>query len=111
MGELVAELNVSEAVKRELILGHQARMTIAAIQQERVGRILRDMGPARPVDGLGEPIAKIQPDIFWAMRQKFGADCWRDKGFLKSFLRKNPAAAVPVKSRKIAVQVEGFRAR
>lgn len=46
----------------------------------------------KSLDGLGAPIAEITPDSFhyWGLRE--GYDCWRDKGFMREFLRDNPAA-------------------
>lgn len=109
MGEIITELRVTEAVKRELIVGHQQRMVRAAIAQENIGIASRRLGPAKPVEGLGQPIARIQADIYWAMRQKFGADCWKDPDFVKSYLDKNPGARVVTKPRKTTLIVDGRR--
>lgn len=47
----------------------------------------------KSMDGLGAPIAEITPDAFHYWGQRFGSyDCWRDKGFMREFLRDNPAA-------------------
>ena len=61
----------------------------------------------RSVDGVGAPIAEITPDAYhyWGLRE--GYDCWRDKGFMREFLRDNPAARLKAAGTKTQV---GFRA-
>jgi len=48
----------------------------------------------KSMDGLGAPIAEITPDAYHYWGQREGYECWRDKGFMREFLRDNPAARI-----------------
>ncbi len=55
----------------------------------------------KSMDGLGAPIAEITPNAFHYWGQRFGSyDCWRDKGFMREFLRDNPAARLKANGTK-----------
>lgn len=100
---LIAELNVPEAVKRELIVGFNLKMQLADLAQKRIGEVTRRLGAARCVEGLGAPIARIQADIYYRMRQKFGAECWKDQSFVDSYLKHNEGARVKTRPRKTTI--------
>ena len=108
--ELIVDLGVSEAVKRELCQGFHAKMNMAAIEQENIGRATAALGPSTPIEGVGQHMGRVQPDIYWRMRQIFGEDCWSDPKFRASYFKHNPAAKVPVKLRKTTLVVNGTRA-
>jgi len=103
MSAVVADLELDAGTQAELIRGFRAQMTLAEISQRNVGAATRALGEARPVEGLGIPKARIDADIYWRMRQRFGAGCWKDTAFLDSYLRHNEGARVPVRSRKVRV--------
>lgn len=51
-------------------------------------------GDARTVEGMGQLMARIPPESYYFWCIKLGPDCWKDKGFLREFLRDNPECIV-----------------
>jgi hypothetical protein len=79
---LVEEICAPEVVVQEFRVGWQAKKALAAIRQEKLNA-LAGVAEMPMQEGLGQLVTRIDPDIYWAAKQKFGADCWKDKGFRK----------------------------
>jgi len=84
---LVEEIAVPEVVAQEFRVGWQCKKALAAVRQEKLNA-LAGVAPSAMVEGLGQLVTRIDADIYWAAKQKFGADCWRDKGFRRDAERK-----------------------
>jgi hypothetical protein len=78
----IAEIGVTReqlAAHREEFRAHAA----AAIhRQEDLNAASQQVQHATTgVDGIGQLKYRIDPDLYWHMRNLFGPDCWKDKGF------------------------------
>ena len=76
--------------------------TATAQAMQRTG-----LNERRSMDGLGAPIAEIDATAYHYWGRRLTYDCWRDKGFMREFLRDNPAARVRAHGTKTQV---GFTA-
>lgn len=65
-------------------------------EQHETAKAMRTTGydERRSIDGLGAPIAEINPTAFHYWGLRLGYKCWHDKQFMREFLRDNPAARV-----------------
>ena len=48
----------------------------------------------RSIPGLGKAVAVIPQHEWFLMREKYGPDCWNDRGFIRDFQRLEPSMAV-----------------
>ncbi len=85
--------SVSPAVRAELVRGHHARSALAEARQRAVEQ---EHGyiESRLIDGVGQLAFRVDSEVYWNMRRRFGDDCWKDPGFRRDFLKKNPGARV-----------------
>jgi hypothetical protein len=81
-GTLIEEIEAPEAVVAEFRHGLQAQMAMAAVAQEKLNALAAE--PAKMIDGVGQLVARVDADVYWAMRHRFGAECWSDPAFRKS---------------------------
>lgn len=84
---LVVEIEAPQAVVEEFRVGFQAQMAMAKIRQEKINAETRRIRH-KLVEGLGQHVASIDADVYFAMRARFGRDCWRNKAFLEDCIRK-----------------------
>jgi hypothetical protein len=71
--------------------------------QRRQRRIARVLGENRKsVDGLGAPTAEIDMESYIAWQRRYPG-CWKDKQFVREFLRDNEACRVKAKGTRTQV--------
>lgn len=83
-----------KGIHKELSAGWDAQKVKA---QETLRKVAQSNfnGVDRTVDGVGQLVARIPPESFHFWGQFFGTyDCWKDKGFLREFLKDNPECVV-----------------
>lgn len=85
----ISEAELDAALIREFCSG---RKLMEAKQQEReiqARQQARTMGK-KTVEGLGKHVASIPAHEFFIIGQKYGNECWDDKGFVRDFQRLHP---------------------
>lgn len=97
-----------DRVKRELIRGENARAEFDIHQQRRL-KEASDLLETRHVEGLGQKVMLIHPDLAWRLRVKYGMSCLHDPDFRRSLLRKNPFLRVKSVPQKTVIRVDGLR--
>jgi hypothetical protein len=65
----------------------------AVLNQARIARVMEQAGSVR-MNGIGQKIAGIDPRTFFRWEQEFPG-CWRNKEFVREYLRDNPNARAP----------------
>lgn len=107
---LVSEVgaDLAKDVIEEFRLGWQMDCVMAEIRQRNIAAATRNI-EACTVEGLGQHVARIDLTAFLYWDRRTGGECWRDKTFLKEFLRDNPEARVKYRPRTTSLQVNGFR--
>jgi len=108
MNELVADLELPKAVQDEFRVGFQVKMALAAIEQEKLNQVARERDH-RLIEGMGQLVARIDPDVYWCFVHKFGPGCWRDKGFLKDCIKKGLISKPVSKSNRTSLRVNGLK--
>lgn len=85
---------MNAALVRELCSG---RALMETRQQWREGDAAAEaqrMLGHRTHNVLGKAVAVVPQHEFFLMREKYGEDCWGDKGFVRDFQRLEPSMAV-----------------
>lgn len=85
-----------EQVRVALALSRQKRIAAA---NARIDRVF--------VEGLGEVVASIDPDIYHRFGLMYGYETVNSPDFLKSLLRDNPDLRVKSRSRKSGIYLTG----
>lgn len=99
---LILQVDAPKAVVDEFREGLHVQMGLAQVRQKRINEDCRKM-KARLVPGLGQCIASVDPDIYFAMMHRFGRDCWKDKDFLKSCIKHGTVVKPRVETRKCTI--------
>jgi hypothetical protein len=87
MDGLIAEIEAPEAVQAEFRRGFQVHAAMAAARQARVNEACREM-ESRLMDGVGQLTHRIDADLYWLARLKYGRHCWSDPGFVRDCEKK-----------------------
>lgn len=102
----------SKALDRlDIALRHELEKEISvekatyAVRQGMVQQQLKDMGPLRTRDGLGQMIASIDENTYYRWIQQEGPQVFHDKKFMRKFLQDNPECRAPKPVTKAMVLV------
>ena len=112
---MIETIEASDAVVGEFRKGFQVHAALAAVRQERVNAASRAM-ESRLMDGIGQLTHRIDADLYWLARSKFGARCWSDPVFLRDCEKKGLVQRVAGRSDRVmldmgkASQVGSWRA-
>ena len=71
---------------KEVKVGWEMRKNVAQARQREAQRLSREF-PARSIDGLGQPILEVAPEVYnyWIRRE--GKEFWKEKSNLRYFRR------------------------
>ena len=89
-----SEEAMTHALIREIITGEQLKKDISKqreIEAAKVAKDYRDMGRRKGAKMVH--LAEIPQREYLQMAQKYGAECWNDRGFIKDFQRLEPTLA------------------
>lgn len=90
-------------IAQELRSGWHAKAAIAEVQQAQIAQANEVLERAH-IDGLGQCVMSIHPDIYFGLEKLHGAGAWRDKDFRRRYLRDNPHLRVRSRSRATTVR-------
>jgi hypothetical protein len=93
-------IDASAAVVREFRHGFHAQMAMAKIRQEKVNAENARMR-SRLMNGLGQLVARVDSDVYWAFVHKFGPNCWKDKSFMQDCIKQGAVTPVRGESSRI----------
>ncbi|MEI6035707.1 MAG: hypothetical protein WCS65_15690 [Verrucomicrobiae bacterium] len=97
-------IEASEAVVGEFRKGFAVHTALAAVRQERLNAASRTI-ESRLMDGIGQLTHRIDADFYWAMRAKFGAGCWADKGFVRDCVKRGAVQQVKGRSDRVMLDM------
>jgi len=89
-----SEEAMTHALIREIITGEQLKKDITKqreIEAARIAKDYRDRG--RRKGAKMTHLAEIPQREYLQMAQKYGVECWNDRGFIKDFQRLEPTMA------------------
>jgi hypothetical protein len=102
--ELIEQLEIPQSIAEEFRVGWQVRAALAVAKQARINAVCQRL-ETRQMEGIGELTHRIDPDVYWAMRHKFGPDCWKDKKFLRDCELKGLVCRMRSRPDKLTVRV------
>ena len=97
-----------QALHDDLRRGWHAKTLMALSEQTRIAATFEELRPVHN-EVLGQLTLVVDAHIYYEMRRREGADCWKDPAFRKRFAQDNPAANIRSKSRKTMLSVNGLR--
>lgn len=84
---------MNAALVAELCSGRKLMETRQHLRENRASLEAAAMRGHKAIPGLGKAVAEIPAHEYFLIRQKYGADCWHDRGFVKDFQRLEPTMA------------------
>jgi len=108
--ELFEQLKLPKAIVDEFRIGWQVQAALAVVKQQRINAVCQRL-ETRQIEGIGELTHRIDPDVYWSMRHRFGAGCWRDKDFVRDCERKGLVRRMRSRPDKLTVRVTGIQSR
>lgn len=97
-----------ELYKLELLRGERVQAELAILQQTRL-KEASDLLETRHVEGLGQKVLSIHPNLAARLRLKFGMSCLHEPHFRRRLLERNPFLRVRSIPQKTTLRVDGFR--
>jgi hypothetical protein len=117
MGEILTTPILEDGLARaahqafldDLRRGHHAKLVTAQAMQARFAHALQAAGEETHVEGLGQRVMCVHPDIYWEMIRRYGRDCWNDRDFRRRMMADEPGLRVSSRPRNATVRVNGLR--
>lgn len=82
---------MARAIEDELRRGWHMEAMTAAVRQKQIAQA----NPIRrTVEGVGQAMMSVDPIAYHYWGGRLGYQCWRDRQFVREFLRDNPDARV-----------------
>ena len=90
---IIADAELTDALITELRTGRKLMETRQQFREKGAAEEAKELrGKTHPV--LGKALAVVPQHEFFLMRNKYGADCWHDREFVRDFQRLEPAMKV-----------------
>jgi hypothetical protein len=101
---LIEHIEAPEAVVGEFRKGFQAHAALAAVRQAKINEASRAL-ESRLVDGIGQLSHRVDADVYWLARHKFGPNCWSDPAFLRDCEKNGMVQRVAGRSDRVMVDL------
>lgn len=105
----VIPAHLHKDLERELINGWRMNEAVAKANATKMAHF-NHTHEANNIEGFGRKVANIPDDAFHYWGHRLGYDCWKDKEFMREFLRDNPECAVRNYVKKTVVNGSVFGA-
>lgn len=86
---------LDRALRYELEKEMSMEKATYAVRQGMIAEGMKQMGPLRTRNGIGELIASVDEKTYYRWLQQEGPQIWHDKNFMKKFLKDNPECKAP----------------
>jgi len=90
MIETLAQEECTAALLRELRWGRQVKQSFEQIREAEAGREAFAARGHKTIEGLGKLVSVIPAYEYFTIREKYGPECWHDRGFVKDNQRLEP---------------------
>jgi hypothetical protein len=91
---MISEEAMNAALVRELCSGRALMETRQKFREHGAAVEAKELRQHRTHAVLGKAVAVVPQHEFFLMREKYGEDCWGDKGFVRDFQKLEPTMAV-----------------
>jgi len=89
----IQEAEMNAALVRELCSGRMLMETMQQFRERDAAAEAKSFIGHRSIPGLGKHVASVPAHEWFLMRERYGEDCWSDKGFVRDFQRLEPEMA------------------
>lgn len=93
MIETLATEEVTAELLKELRWGRQLKQSFEQIRETDASIEAHAARGHKSIPGLGKMAVVVPAYEFFTIREKYGPECWHDKGFIKDFQRLEPTMA------------------
>ena len=84
---------MNSALINELCSGRMLMETQQKFRERSCAREAFGARGHRSIAGLGKMVASIPSHEYFLIREKYGNDCWDDRGFVRDFQKLEPTMA------------------
>ena len=91
---MISDEALNAALVAELCSGRQLMETRQRWREKDAATEAKELLGHRTHNVLGKAVAVVPQHEFFLMREKYGEECWGDKGFIRDFQKLEPAMAV-----------------
>lgn len=91
---MISDEAMNAALVAELCSGRQLMETRQKWRERDAAEEAKELLNARTHNVLGKAVAVVPQHEFFLMREKYGEECWSDKGFIRDFQKLEPSMAV-----------------
>lgn len=95
-----------QALFNEMRTGAHMSLVHGAINQKRIAASSNAI-ERKSIDGIGRLRMRVDADLYHLWGQKYGYECWKDKGFLNEMERDNPSLRVKCGGTRLQVGFSG----
>ena len=91
---MISTAEMDAALVRELCSGRQLMETRQQFRERGAAQEAKELLGHKTIGALGKAVAVVPQHEWFLMREKYGEDCWHDRGFIRDFQRLEPSMAV-----------------
>lgn len=81
---------MNNALIEEIRSGRMLMETKQKFREQACAKEAFEARNHKTISGLGKMIASIPSHEYFLIREKYGNDCWNDRGFIRDFQKKEP---------------------
>lgn len=89
----ISEAEMNSALINELCSGRMLMETQQKFREKACAKEAFEARGHKSIKGLGKMIASIPSHEYFLIREKYGNDCWNDRGFVRDFQKLEPTMA------------------
>ena len=89
----ISEAEMNSALINELCSGRMLMETQQKFREKACAKEAFEARGHKSIKGLGKMIASIPSHEYFLIREKYGNDCWDDRGFVRDFQKLEPTMA------------------
>lgn len=89
----ISEAEMNNALINELCSGRMLMETQQKFRERACAKEAFEARGHKSITGLGKMIASIPSHEYFLIREKYGNDCWNDRGFVRDFQKMEPTMA------------------
>lgn len=94
MSEIISKVEMDSAFERELCRGFEFEKSLEHVRAEKARAEARKARGHKTIKGLGKQVLELPSREFFRLRDKYGADAFNDRQFIRDMQRLEPDTKV-----------------
>jgi len=90
----LSEAEMTRAALREIVTGEKLLNEMQHLREYEAAKQAAALRDSKTVGALGKQVLSIPQREWFQMREKYGAEAWSDRGFIRDVQRLEPQFAV-----------------